>query len=396
MQGNQVEVAYKEGKEIRLVTLDKEEFLKKYKSKAAQVVLAVPLRGIQLQSYTAETPLEEKELRLIAEDITKQPYTLALPAGEEGKSIYFLLGTGEPILPKAQQVPRFLAYIAELNPPANAIFVYANKGESLITLLLNGRFRVMRSFLSGEAESSLLPEVEKMLRFAKTQGVEAPIIYVPESIALDYAPLANQGHQVEVYQPEGLGAAGALRLGEEKRWLFKTSLEEKPSALLTPSPLGSLLALVGIGIALIAGGQYLQLKRAELALRPQYQQALRVEREYEKTKQQVEQLEAALRPWNNYLAQLPTPQVLELVEYLTKISADNGARLTEMRVAVSSPRFLEGALVGKLKGREVSYLQALREERPGLLSLKTYAEDGKLEVQVTWRLQNHTFTEGAR
>lgn len=389
LRGEKVEVAYREGKELRVETLAREEFLKRYGRRPHQVVLALSLRSIQVQSYTAEAPLEEEDLRMLAEDVTKQPYTLSLPAGEEGRSVYFLLGTGEPALPRAKQVPRFLAYLAELELPPNAVFVYADQGESLVALLLNGRFRILRTFFSGETVNSLLPEVEKVLRFAKTQGADpAPAVYVPESIAMDYAPLASEGHPVEVYRPEGLGALGALRLGEEGRWLFRAAVEEKPSVLLTPSPLGTLLALLGVGMALLVGGQYLSLEAARRQLEPQYRQALRVEQEYIQTKKRVQELEGVLKPWEDYLGQIRTKEGLQLTDYLAGISAEKGARLTALEVTVASSKTLEGRLKGKVRTPPVDYLRTLREEEKGLLTLGTYAQGGDLEVQVAWHLKN--------
>jgi hypothetical protein len=165
-------------------------------------------------------------------------------------------------------------------------------------------------------------------------------------------------------------------------------VEEKPSVLLTPSPLGTLLALLGVGMALLVGGQYLSLEAARRQLEPQYRQALRVEQEYIQTKKRVQELEGVLKPWEDYLGQIRTKEGLQLTDYLAGISAEKGARLTALEVTVASSKTLEGRLKGKVRTPPVDYLRTLREEEKGLLTLGTYAQGGDLEVQVAWHLKN--------
>lgn len=373
-----VEVAIKDNRgnlSTRVMSLS--QFSRKYGRTA--FLLAVPLRSISAHTHTADTELPPEELLLMAEAQTKQPLVLTLRAGDK-QTVYHFLGTPPPPYPRARPAPRFLAYWAELGMFSDGILVYSEGGEHLAALIQGGYWRTLRvTFSSAEAASSLLTEVERLIRFAQTQG-QVPPIYVPEPVAMDYAHLAEKGYQVEVYIPQEMGALGLLRLPEE--YFFRHATSQKPSTLSTPSHLGTFLLALGLILAAAGGGQYLYLKIRQSMLTPAYQEALTLEAQYHSLKTRVDRAEQVLQPWTAYQQAHQTPQALDLIDSLVSLSAQDGIGLKALSLDASTEKVLLGTLQAQSKNFPVSYLESLRTPEGRTVSLRAYTRAGVLHVEV--------------
>ena len=373
-----VEIATKnKSGETALQTLPLEAFRRRYRSRP--FLLAVPLKAMALQPYTAEVELPPEELRLLAEAQTRYPFVLALRAGEK-QTVYHLLGTlPPPEYPKATLAPRFLAYWAELGKP-DGVFVYSEPGESLVGLVHNGYWRIIRTFV-GEpaAPPSLVGEVERLLRYAQNQGMDNPTIYVPEPVAMDYAPLAERGLPVEVYLPEGLGALGLLRL--EEGYFFLPATPSKGYSLGAPSSLGTLLLVLGVALLGLALGQHLYLRSIHLSLGQPYREALEVEREHRLLKGRLEAGKGVLANWTRYKGQVRNEAALGLLDSLALLSTQEGVGLKGLTLDIPPEGAIRGSLEGKAKTSPVAYLEYLRQEDRSV-ALRIYNREGVLRVEM--------------